>query len=149
MTILSWHWLLLGLLLIAAELGVAGGFYILFFGVGALVVGGLALFNLAGGTSMQVLLFSVVSIVSLLLFRNRLLRRFQSEPPRPPVDALIGEIATVTEDLGPGAIGRVELRGTVWTARNVSDRNLLRGLRCRVVGIDGLTVNVRPEGVPS
>ena len=145
MTILWWHWLLLGLFLIAVELG-TGGFYILFFGIGALVIGGLTVFNLAGPIAIQVLLFSVVSIVSLVAFRNRLLQRFQFEPPRPAVDALVGEVAIVAEDLAPGAVGRVELRGTVWSARNVSGLSLLRGLRCRVVGVDGLTVNVEPEG---
>src|SRR5947207_3363813 len=42
MTILWWHWLVLGLLLAVAELATAGGFYLLFFGIGALLVGGLA-----------------------------------------------------------------------------------------------------------
>jgi membrane protein implicated in regulation of membrane protease activity len=95
---------------------------------------------------MQVLLFSLVSIVSLLLFRNRLLRRFQFEPPRPPIDTIVGETAIAAEDLVPGGVGRVELRGTAWSARNVSAHVVRRGVRCRVVRVDGLTVHVEPEG---
>ena len=34
-----WLWILLGLLLFLAELTTPGGFYILFFGIGAVIVG--------------------------------------------------------------------------------------------------------------
>ena len=146
MTVLWWHWLVLGLALVTAELTAAGGFYIIFFGVGALVVGVLAAFGVAGSLAAQVLLFSLISILSLLLFRNRLLQRFQFEPPRPPIDTIVGEIATAAEDLVPGGVGRVELRGTAWSARNVSDHVVRRGVRCRVVRVDGLTVHIEPEG---
>ena len=39
MDILWWHWLVLGLLLVLAELAASGGFYIIFFGIAALIVG--------------------------------------------------------------------------------------------------------------
>ncbi len=37
-----WYWMLLGLVLLGAEMVTPGGFYILFFGLAALVVGTLA-----------------------------------------------------------------------------------------------------------
>src|SRR5262245_28620054 len=126
MTLLWWHWLVLGLLLVVAEVAAFGGFYLIFFGVAALVVGALSLFDLAGQEWIQVLLFSVLSIGSLTLFRKRLLHRFQAEKQRPPVDQVIGEVGVVVEDLAPGAIGRVELRGTSWTAQNDSGTMLAR-----------------------
>ena len=39
MTILWWHWLVVGLLLMVGELATPGGFYIIFFGVGAVLTG--------------------------------------------------------------------------------------------------------------
>ena len=39
MTLLWWHWLVLGLLLGVAEVATAGGFFVMFFAVAALVVG--------------------------------------------------------------------------------------------------------------
>ena len=54
MDILWWHWLVLGLLLVLAELAASGGFYIIFFGIGALVVGLLASAGLAGPVWMQI-----------------------------------------------------------------------------------------------
>jgi inner membrane protein len=147
MTVLWWHWFVLGLLLVLAEMAVAGGFYFIFFGVAAMVVGVLALFNLAGPIGMQLLLFSVLSVGSLVLFRSRLLRWFQREPQSPPVDTLVGEIGVASEDLAPGSVGHVELRGTSWTARNATSAVVTRGTRCRVVRVDGLTLDVEPEGV--
>ena len=73
MELLWWHWLVLGLLLVVAEMAASGGFYIIFFGIGAIVVGLLASFDLAGPLWMQLLLFSAISVGSLMIFRRRLL----------------------------------------------------------------------------
>jgi membrane protein implicated in regulation of membrane protease activity len=146
MGILWWHWLVLGLVLVVVEMASAGGFYIIFFGIGAVIVGLLALFGLAGPAWAQVLLFAGLSVIGLVLFRDRFLRWFQVDPQLPPVDALVGEIGQVMEDLAPAAVGRVELRGSAWSARNASGVPLSRGSRCRVVRVDGLMLFVEPEG---
>ena len=49
------------------------------------------------------------------------------------------------EEIGPGAVGRAELRGTVWTARNRDTAPLARGQRCTVVDVDRLTIFVKAE----
>ena len=145
MDILWWHWLVFGLLLVLAEIATAGGFYIIFFGLAAIVVGVLSSANLAGNTAMQLLLFTVIAVVSLLLFRSRLLKWFQTDPQAPAVDQLVGEVAVVTEELTPGGVGKVELRGAAWSARTTAGA-LPRGARCRVTRVDGLMLLVEPEG---
>jgi membrane protein implicated in regulation of membrane protease activity len=147
MTILWWHWLVLGLLLVLAEMATAGGFYIIFFGAGALLVGALAGLGLVESVAAQTLLFSVLSIGSLLLFRGRLLKVMQTDPQAPPIDTLVGESGVALETVAPGSVGRVELRGTAWSARNATAADLPKGTRCRVVRVDGLTLFVEPEGV--
>lgn len=146
MEILWWHWLVLGLVLVVSELLTAGGFYIIFFGLGALVVGVLAAFQLAGPVWMQLLLFSVISVAGLLLFRGRLLEKMQHNPQAPGVDALVGEIGVATEELSPGGVGKVELRGSAWSARPVGNATVSRGARVRVMRVDGLMLYVEPEG---
>jgi inner membrane protein len=146
MDILWWHWLLLGLVLAVAEMATAGGFYIIFFGLGAIIVGALAGFGVAGPLWMQFLLFSVVSVGGLVFFRGRVLRTFQPNPQAPTVDQLVGEVAVASEDFAPGAVGRVELRGTGWSARVVGGGAVARGTRCRVRQVDGLMLFVEPEG---
>ncbi len=62
------------------------------------------------------------------------------------IDQLVGEVAIVTDELQPGAVGKVELRGTNWSARTSTGAVLPRGTRCRVTSVDGLTLSVEPEG---
>lgn len=143
--ILWWHWLLLGLLLMVGELATPGGFYIVFFGLAAVLTGIVALAGLTD-TSAQMLLFIVASVAGLALFRTRVLRWMQHDPQAPEVDAVVGEVATAIEALVPGGIGKVELRGASWSARNASAGDLVPGARCRVLGIDGLMLLVGPEG---
>jgi membrane protein implicated in regulation of membrane protease activity len=147
MNLLWWHWLVLGMVLVVAEMAAAGGFYIIFFGIGGLVVGALAAFGLAGPVWMQILLFSLISVASLALFRGRMLKTFQPDPQAPLVDALVGEVGVAVDDVSPGAIGKVELRGSSWSARNEAGVTVPRGARCRVTRVDGLMLVIVPEGV--
>ena len=141
-----WIWILGGLSLLAVELMTPGGFFVIFFGVGALVVGLLTGLGLIEAGWLQWLLFSAVSIVSLLLFRKPLLEWLkQREPQRAPVDSIVGETAILTEDLPAGGVGKAELRGTSWNVRVREGAGLRRGQRARVEQVDGLTLWVRAE----
>ena len=142
-----WHWVLLGLILVALELAASGGFYVIFFGIAAVAIGGLHLFHLAGPVWWQFLLFSVLSVASLVLFRGVFLRWLKLDRPGIEVDSLVGELATPLQDILPGGVGRAELRGSVWSARNASGQTVVRGQRCTVVRVDRLTIFLEPEGV--
>jgi inner membrane protein len=140
-----WYWLVLGLVLIALEMVSAGGFYIIFFGVAAVVVAGLAGAGLIEANWLQWLLFPVVSVMSLVLFRNPLMRTLNLGAGAADIDTLAGETGTALEDMSAGANGRVELRGTTWSARNTGSTPLARGHRCVVVRAERLTLLVKPE----
>lgn len=142
---LWWAWLLVGFLLVAAELLTPGGFYLLFFGLGGIAVGLLGLVGVALPAWGQWLLFSGLSIVATLVFRKPLLERLQKRMPSPRGEELEGEIATPVEAIAPGAVGKAELRGTSWNAKNASSRPLAAGERCRVAGVDGLQLLLEPE----
>ena len=137
-------WLAFGLALVVAELATPSGFFIIFFGIAALTVGILAGLDAAGSTWVQWLLFSVLSIAYVLLFRGRFQVKMQLPPPN-DVDSVIGTLAIVQERLLPGVVGRVEVRGSMWSARNTSQVTLDAGQRARVASIDGLTLTVVPE----
>jgi membrane protein implicated in regulation of membrane protease activity len=141
-----WHWLAVGLILVALEMAASGGFYVIFFGVAAIVIGSLHALGLAGPLWVQFLLFSVLSVLSLVLFRSPLLRLMKLDGGAADVDSLVGETAVPLDDIAPDAVGRAELRGTVWAARNTSKSALRRGERCRVVRVDRLMIFLEPEG---
>lgn len=140
-----WVWLVFGLLLVAIEVFTPGGFFILFFGIAALSVGTLAATSLPYSTSLpvQIVIFLLISIVGLVLFRNALVARFGRVGRGREVDSLLDSVATAIEDLAPGAMGKVELRGSTWAARNSGGVPLARGQRCAVERVDGLTLWVR------
>jgi inner membrane protein len=140
-----WYWLVLGLVLAALELLAPGGFYPIFFGVAAVVVGVMAGLGVGGPVWLQWLLFSVFSVVALMVFRNPLLKRMRRTNSDAPIDSLVGEHATALDDIAPDTVGRAELRGSTWTARNGGRVPLVRGQRCIVDRLDGLTIWVRAE----
>src|SRR5262245_20331934 len=121
MTVAWWMWLIAGIALLGIEMLTPGGFFTLFFGAGALVVGLLGLMGWQPSVPVQGLVFLALSIASLLLFRKPLLERFQRSIPKGKVDSLVGETAVAMEEIPAGGMGKAELRGASWSARNLGD----------------------------
>ena len=114
-----WYWILLGLVLAAIELATPGGFFVIFFAVGALLVGLIDVAGILEADSVQWVLFTIVSLASLALFRKPLLQRMNRGTTNDAVDSLVGELAIAAEAIPPGEHGRAQLRGSTWTVRNV------------------------------
>lgn len=138
-------WSALGLVLAAIELATPGGFFVVFFGAAAIVIGLLELAGLVTTAWVQWLLFPVLAIAALRIFRSPLLKMMGVGGPDREMDSLVGEVASPVEPMLPGGHGRAEARGTTWNARNVADLPLAVGQRCRIVAVDGLLLDLRPE----
>jgi len=136
-------WLLGGIVLLILEMVSPGGFYMFFFGSGAVAVGLVSALGFGGPLWFQLLLFALLSIGALLLFRGKLLEWFQRETPT--VNTMVGDIVVLLEDVSSGQTGRGEMRGTTWTVRNAGDDGLVRGQRYAVEKVDGLVLSVRAE----
>jgi inner membrane protein len=143
MVVTWWMWLLLGLILLVAEILTPGGFFVIFFGFGALAVGVLSLFGMSLPLTFEVLIFILLSGASLLLFRKPMLERFKLDTPKKDIDSLVGEFAVAVAEIPAGGFGKAELRGTNWSARNVGEGPIAAASRIRVEKVDGLTLWVR------
>ena len=130
-------------MLLVIELVTPAGLFVLFFGFGAITVGILDGIGLVGSALSQWLIFSVASLAYLFLLRGRLQNRLRSGTT--DVDTLLGEVAIPRERIRPGELGRVDLRGTLWTARNDAAAAIEPDARCRVVRVEGLIVGIQPE----
>ena len=139
-----WMWVLGGLLLLVIEVATPGGFFAVFFGLGAILVGVARALGWSGPAWLEWLVFTVLSVVSLLLFRRPLMRRFNLSGGK-RVDRFEDEAAVVLEEVAPGGVGKAELRGTTWNARTAGAAALARGQRCRVERVEGLTLWLRAE----
>ncbi len=142
---LWWHWLVIGLILVALEMAASGGFYVIFFGIAALAIAGLHVLDMAGPVWVQLGLFSLISVGSLLFFRSRLLKWMQIDGPGRDVDSMVGDSAIPLDDIPAGSVGRAEMRGAVWSARNKDSATLARGQRCTVVEVDRLMILLKAE----
>jgi membrane protein implicated in regulation of membrane protease activity len=139
----------LGLLLIALELAASGGFYIIFFGIAAVIISLMAALGADTPVWAELALFSVISVGSLLLFRSPLMRWMNIAGVGVDVDSLVGETGVVQQDIPAHGIGRVELRGSSWSARNNSATLLAAGRRVTVVRVERLMLIVEAEGAHS
>lgn len=140
-----WIWIVAGLLLFGIEMAAGTTFYVIFFALGALLVGFLQAVGLAGPLWLQTILFAVLSAASLAVFRRPLFDRIRGGTARRSVDDVTRETAVAVEAIEPAASGKVELRGVPWNVRNVGDRAIPAGGKCAIEKIDGLTLWVRAE----
>lgn len=138
-------WMALGVVLAAIELATPGGFYVIFFAVAAIVVGTLNLLGIVQDPVVMWILFSVLAIVALGVFRDPLLKRLRKGERPDTVDSLAGETAIASTSMDPGQYGKAELRGSIWKARNVDLQPVTAGQRCRVVAVEGLSLDIRSE----
>ena len=141
-----WAWLVAGLVLLALELVVPGGF-LLWMGISGIVTGLIVLFQPIGWP-LQWLIFGVLSLVSIALW-VRWNRQRPAVTDRPYLnrraEQFIGHEAVLEQPIVQG-YGRVALGDTVW---RVSGPDLAVGHRVRIVGSDGAVLRVEPIGDPA
>jgi membrane protein implicated in regulation of membrane protease activity len=140
-----WIWLAGGFVLLVLELVTPSGFFIMFFGIGAILTGVAAGVGAITTPVAQWFVFTVLSVVSLLLFRRAIQARVEHSGPLVPVDSLVGQVAFPIEAMPVGAVGRVSLRGSTWDARNEGETPLGANQRCRVTRVSGLQLGVVAE----
>jgi membrane protein implicated in regulation of membrane protease activity len=138
-----WAWVILGFVLLAAEM-VSAGLFLMFFGVGGIVVGALVRFHVIELAWMQWLAFSVVSLGSMALLRKPLQHRLKINVHKDQ-DTMLGERAVASQEIASGGIGKVELRGSTWQARNIGASAVKSGAGCLVEKVEGITLLVRGE----
>jgi hypothetical protein len=136
-----WQWVVLGILLLGAEMLIDAQFYLVFLGVSAVAVGAVSLVWAGSPVWVEWLLFSVLAIASLLIFRGRLYGKLRGKTPDRG-DGVVGEIGTIETDIEPGETGGMKLRGSVWVARNVGEETLSANSRARIESVTGVTADV-------
>lgn len=137
-----WNWVVIGVILLGAELFIIeADFFLVFLGSAAVVTGLLAL-GLPGIPEWaQWLSFAGLALISMLLFRKRVYKLLRRDVPD-MADDMLREELQLPVGLPVDASCRVELRGSTWTARNVGTVPIGPGEKVRVVGVDGITLRV-------
>lgn len=137
-----WGWIIVGALLFGSELMlVDAAFYLVFIGAAAIITGLTVMAGVGLEQWAQWLLFAVLAIVSMVLFRERIyqkLRAVKTEYPSGPS----GETIRLEEDLAPGETCRLNYRGTTWTVLNGGSEAIEKGKNVEIKNVNGLTLVV-------
>ncbi|GLR62711.1 NfeD family protein [Marinospirillum insulare] len=139
-------WIILGLFLILTEL-VATSIIAVFLGIGALVTGSLLYLEVITTPAVQLLTFSAVSLLSLLVARRRLKTFFvgstiEKNQHSDFLQQALGQRVKVVTSFEQGA-GRVELNGVQWSA--YSEEALQKGDTAWVIYNEGIELHVASQ----
>jgi hypothetical protein len=141
-----WAWLAFGIGLLGVEMLVIDAqFYIVFIGLSAAAVGLLGLFGVALPEWAQWLVFSALAVTAMLTFRRRIYELVRGRGGVVDDRLTVGDRVLIATRLEPGQSGRVEYRGSSWTARNVGERPIEAGHEAVIDRVDGLTLHVKAE----
>lgn len=142
-----WNWMVLGFMLLAAEI-VLPGVFLLWIGVAALLTGFVSL--QLWGTDfwtwhVQLLLFILLCPLAVLVGR-RLLGKEGPASDQPllnrAAEQMVGRTATLAEPIREGR-GRIRLGDTLW---RVAGPDLPAGARVRVTGVEDTQLTVAEAG---
>lgn len=137
-----WGWMILGAVLLSAELfAIDAQFYLVFLGIAAMLVSLAGLVGVAMPVWVQWLVFAFLSLIFMFTFRKVLHEKIRGGA-KGFRTTIVGATLDVADDLAPGKDARAEFRGTDWTIRNVGDDLISGGARAKVVAVEGLTLHV-------
>lgn len=136
--------ILLGLLFLLGELLVPSFGILGIGGIAAFVIGSVILFDSdAGGLDISLWLIASVALVTAAFFLGvvGMALKARTRPVVTGSEQLVGGVGEALADF-EGA-GRIHIHGENWSA--LSKVPIKRGQKVRVVGIEGLTLNVEPK----
>ena len=140
-----WAWMILGAVLLGAELfAVDAQFYLVFLGVSAAIVGLATLFGVTLPEWGQWLSFAIVSLIFFVTFRVALYTKLRGGG-QGFGNTIAGDSVSVSNEIASGGHGRAQYRGSDWNIHNVGEQAIAAGSRARVVEVDGLTLKVEAE----
>jgi membrane protein implicated in regulation of membrane protease activity len=128
--------------LLGSELLVVdAGFYLVFIGIAAALTGAVELAGVVLEPWVQWVLFSIISLALMVLFRKKFYARLRGSGIGYETGPA-GEIVTVEQILQPGESGRLAYRGTEWTVINCSDEAFEQGQHVQISSVDGLKLKL-------
>lgn len=132
-------WLIVSFICLILEL-TNGDFFIFCFAVGG--IGGLAASLFTDTLWIQVVAFSIVSLLSIFFVRPVILKYFHKPGRKSNADALIGRTGKVEEAIPGNGFGYVRIDGDSWKAKTSDGEPLAAGTDVRVIKMESIIVTV-------
>lgn len=138
-----WAWIVVGLVLLGAELfAVDAQFYLIFIGIGAVIVGIIGFAGPELPSWVPWILFAVLSLSSMFTIRKKLYDSLRGRAVG-IANSAVGSHISVTEDVAPGRSCRTEYRGSTWTAVNTGEETIPAGATAEIDAVEGVKLSVR------
>ncbi|GAB4169827.1 MAG: NfeD family protein [Calditrichia bacterium] len=135
-------WFIFGAIFVVGEMFTAG-FFLLWFGVGAIAAGIADLLGL--GMGWQWAIFAIVSGILVLYSRKFSEKITDEEPQSIGANRMKGKQGIVLETINPGEVGLVKVELEEWKAVCQNDMKLTKGTKIKVVQVDGTKLIVEPS----
>ncbi len=135
----NYIWLIVAVLAVVAE-AMTVQMIAIWFAPAALAA--LALSACGASLAAQILTFIVVAAVCVATLYKKLRKSIKDKCEKTNLDAVVGAVAVVEEDIPAHGHGRVKLKGISWQATSKTD--ITAGSRVKVLGIDGVTLSCEP-----
>ncbi len=113
----------------------------IWFGLGALVALILDLLNVSFG--IQIAVFTVITVVSLVVTRPMAKKYLKTNVVATNSDRYIGKHALVTKSISPDKKGEVSVMSSIWSASSIDNTTIEKDDYCEVVAIEGAHLVVR------
>lgn len=138
-----WHWLIAAVVMIIIEM-VLPAAYFLWMGISAFVVGLIFYFIPEMQVLIQVIIFGVLSVVSVVLYKRHDVSQ-PDESDQPNLnrrgEQYVGRSFTLDEAIVNG-VGKVKVDDSIWKVKGV---DMPAGMKVRVMSVDGTVFNVEAE----
>lgn len=132
-------WLIVSFICLILEL-TNGDFFIFCFAVGG--IGGLAASLFTDTLWIQVVVFAIVSLLSIFFVRPVILKYFHKPGRKSNADALIGRTGKVEEAIPGNGFGYVRIDGDSWKAKTSDGTPISVGTYVKVIKMESIIVTV-------
>lgn len=140
-----WLWGAIGLVLLAVEMA-TGTFYVLWFGVAALIMGIVTWLMPDLGSATQLLLYSILSLGALYIWRTHYKKNDPNYRIGQSQGDEIGKVGTIIEPVSASKNGRIQFTQGVMGSREwvaVANEDIAIGTPASVVAVEGNALRVK------
>ena len=137
-------WLMVAVVMIVVELITLGNLVSIWFAIGALVAMFVSIFTTS--FAIQVIIFALVSIASMLLVRPIVNRTLRGRMISTNADSIIGRKFHLHDEITNDSWGMINVDGSMWSAVSYDHKPIERDVLVEVIAIAGVKLVVKQIG---
>jgi Membrane protein implicated in regulation of membrane protease activity len=135
-------WLIIGFIMLVIEM-FSLSFFAFFIAMGALLTALLTYLGVLPTFALQIITFSVSSVLFLIFLRKLLKRKFSQAKGGMDYTEFIGDKVTLIHDIPENGRGKIFYRGTEWDAVSIDGNPIEKNTLVTILKMDGIVAIVK------